>query len=114
MVGGLIADRYELEELVGTGGMSSVYRAQNPSMSTASESRPPVRVIPTFFHIADRRLDRTSSRSNSPVLDGLTSLTTGTGAGLRFASSPSAAPRRPPERRSAAAPPVSSGPHPEG
>ena len=29
MVGELIADRYELEELVGTGGMSSVYRAQD-------------------------------------------------------------------------------------
>ena len=27
MVGELIAERYELEELVGTGGMSSVYRA---------------------------------------------------------------------------------------
>ncbi len=29
MVGQLIADRYELKELVGTGGMSSVYRAQD-------------------------------------------------------------------------------------
>jgi predicted Ser/Thr protein kinase len=29
MVGDLIADRYELEELVGTGGMSSVYRARD-------------------------------------------------------------------------------------
>ena len=29
MVGELIAQRYELEELVGTGGMSSVYRAQD-------------------------------------------------------------------------------------
>jgi serine/threonine protein kinase len=29
VVGELIADRYELEELVGTGGMSSVYRAQD-------------------------------------------------------------------------------------
>ena len=29
MVGELIADRYELEELVGTGGMSSVYRAND-------------------------------------------------------------------------------------
>jgi eukaryotic-like serine/threonine-protein kinase len=29
MVGELIADRYELEELVGTGGMSSVYRARD-------------------------------------------------------------------------------------
>ena len=29
MVGQLIADRYELEELVGTGGMSSVYRARD-------------------------------------------------------------------------------------
>ena len=29
MVGELIADRYELEELVGTGGMSSVYRAKD-------------------------------------------------------------------------------------
>ena len=29
MVGELIADRYELEELVGTGGMSSVYRAHD-------------------------------------------------------------------------------------
>src|SRR5882757_6208593 len=29
MVGEVIADRYELEELVGTGGMSSVYRAHD-------------------------------------------------------------------------------------
>ncbi|MFL5941614.1 MAG: protein kinase domain-containing protein [Gaiellaceae bacterium] len=29
MVGELIAERYELEELVGTGGMSSVYRAHD-------------------------------------------------------------------------------------
>ena len=29
VVGQVIADRYELEELVGTGGMSSVYRAQD-------------------------------------------------------------------------------------
>jgi serine/threonine-protein kinase len=29
MVGEVIADRYELEELVGTGGMSSVYRARD-------------------------------------------------------------------------------------
>ena len=29
MVGELIAGRYELEELVGTGGMSSVYRAHD-------------------------------------------------------------------------------------
>ena len=29
MVGDLIAGRYELEELVGTGGMSSVYRAHD-------------------------------------------------------------------------------------
>ena len=29
MVGELIADRYELEELVGSGGMSSVYRAKD-------------------------------------------------------------------------------------
>ena len=29
VVGELIADRYELEELVGTGGMSSVYRAND-------------------------------------------------------------------------------------
>ena len=29
MVGELIAERYELEELVGAGGMSSVYRAQD-------------------------------------------------------------------------------------
>ena len=27
MVGELIADRYELQELAGSGGMSSVYRA---------------------------------------------------------------------------------------
>ena len=30
VVSSLIADRYELEELVGTGGMSSVYRAHDP------------------------------------------------------------------------------------
>src|ERR1700760_1890097 len=29
MVGEVLADRYELEELVGTGGMSSVYRAHD-------------------------------------------------------------------------------------
>ena len=29
VVGELVADRYELEELVGTGGMSSVYRAHD-------------------------------------------------------------------------------------
>ena len=29
MVGEVIVDRYELEELVGTGGMSSVYRARD-------------------------------------------------------------------------------------
>src|SRR5712691_3412831 len=29
MVGGVLADRYELEELVGAGGMSSVYRAHD-------------------------------------------------------------------------------------
>ena len=29
MVGEVVADRYELEELVGTGGMSSVYRARD-------------------------------------------------------------------------------------
>ena len=29
MVGEVVADRYELEELVGTGGMSSVYRAHD-------------------------------------------------------------------------------------
>ena len=29
MVGDVLADRYELEELVGTGGMSSVYRAHD-------------------------------------------------------------------------------------
>ncbi|MDX6491095.1 MAG: hypothetical protein QOD43_1340, partial [Gaiellaceae bacterium] len=29
VVGELIAERYELEELVGTGGMSSVYRAHD-------------------------------------------------------------------------------------
>src|SRR5262245_46618548 len=29
MVGEVIAERYELEELVGTGGMSSVYRARD-------------------------------------------------------------------------------------
>ena len=29
MVGDVLADRYELEELVGTGGMSSVFRAHD-------------------------------------------------------------------------------------
>ena len=29
MVGDVLSDRYELEELVGTGGMSSVYRAHD-------------------------------------------------------------------------------------
>jgi len=29
MVGEVLADRYELEELVGTGGMSSVFRAHD-------------------------------------------------------------------------------------
>ena len=29
MVGGVVADRYELEELVGAGGMSSVFRAHD-------------------------------------------------------------------------------------
>src|SRR6476659_8701846 len=29
MVGEVLSDRYELEELVGTGGMSSVYRAHD-------------------------------------------------------------------------------------
>jgi len=29
VVGKVVADRYELEELVGTGGMSSVYRARD-------------------------------------------------------------------------------------
>ena len=29
MVGDVLADRYELEELVGSGGMSSVYRAHD-------------------------------------------------------------------------------------
>ena len=35
MVGELIADRYELEELVGTGGMSSVYRARDRMLERA-------------------------------------------------------------------------------
>ena len=35
MVGELIADRYELEELVGTGGMSSVYRARDRLLERA-------------------------------------------------------------------------------
>ena len=36
MVGELIAERYELEELVGTGGMSSVYRAHDRCSSATS------------------------------------------------------------------------------
>jgi len=32
----VIADRYELEELVGTGGMSSVYRARDRLSSGTS------------------------------------------------------------------------------
>ena len=36
MVGEVIAERYELEELVGTGGMSSVYRAHDRCSSGTS------------------------------------------------------------------------------
>ena len=35
MVGELIAERYELEELIGTGGMSSVYRANDRLLERA-------------------------------------------------------------------------------
>ena len=36
VVGEVVADRYELEELVGTGGMSSVYRAHDRCSSATS------------------------------------------------------------------------------
>ena len=37
MVGELIAERYELRELVGTGGMSSVYKAHDRLLERARE-----------------------------------------------------------------------------
>ena len=45
MVGEVIAGRYELEELVGKGGMSSVYRAQRPAARAHGRDQAPARAL---------------------------------------------------------------------
>jgi hypothetical protein len=43
MIGELIDGRYEIEDLVGTGGMSSVYRARDTTWSGSAARRAPSR-----------------------------------------------------------------------
>jgi len=65
MVGELIADRYELEELVGRGGMSSVYRADDRLL----ERKVALKILHDF-HGADsdtiERFRRPRTRRSSP------------------------------------------------
>jgi predicted Ser/Thr protein kinase len=54
MVGELIADRYELEELVGTGGMSSVYRARDRLL----ERNVAIKILHEHYSRADDHVER--------------------------------------------------------
>jgi serine/threonine-protein kinase len=54
MVGDVLADRYELEELVGTGGMSSVYRAYDRVL----ERRVALKILHQHFSADDEYVQR--------------------------------------------------------
>ena len=54
MVGEMVADRYELEELVGTGGMSSVYRARDRLL----ERRVAIKVLHEHYSRDDDYVER--------------------------------------------------------
>ena len=54
MVGDVLADRYELEELVGTGGMSSVYRAHDRML----DRRVALKILHQHFRDDDEYVER--------------------------------------------------------
>jgi serine/threonine-protein kinase len=54
MVGDVLADRYELEELVGTGGMSSVYRAHDREL----DRRVALKILHLHFSDDDEYVQR--------------------------------------------------------
>ena len=54
MVGDVLADRYELEELVGSGGMSSVYRAHDRVLERDGRAQGPAPALPAEDEYVER------------------------------------------------------------